>query len=102
MLETRLMRSLNVLLITLFFSATVAAHDLEADAEVAYLTPSAPTVPIIPAPTAPIVPAAPPVPAPVPGTIPLKIEEPIDPAEVAYDLTMSWLKPDEWKAKVKS
>lgn len=32
----------------------------------------------------------------------LKIEEPIEPSEVAYDLTMSWMKEDEWKTKVRT
>ena len=39
---------------------------------------------------------------PLPGQVALKLEEPIDACDVAYDLTMSWVKPDEWKAKVKS
>lgn len=91
------MRSLCVLLITLFFPAVVAAHDL--DSEVAYLPPTAQPIQ-----AQAQVQAQAPVPArvSVPGAVALKIEEPIDPTEVAYDLTMSWLKPDEWKAKVKS
>ena len=32
--------------------------------------------------------------------IPLTIDDPLDPSTVAYDLTMTWMKGDEWQQKV--
>jgi len=41
-------------------------------------------------------------PAPAPEHVALNIDEPLDASDVAYEVTMSWVKRDEWQAKVKS
>jgi hypothetical protein len=83
------MRLLCVPLLMLFFIFVFSAraHDLE-DIETAY-------IPM----TVQAVRAAP---KSIPGLVALKIEEPLDPSQVAYELTMSWMKSDEWKKKVKT
>jgi hypothetical protein len=84
------MRLLCVPLLMLFFACLTSgacAHDLE-DIETAYIAVTMQPVRAQP--------------KSIPGLVPLKIEEPLDPSEVAYDLTMSWMKSDEWKKKVKT
>ena len=37
---------------------------------------------------------------PATQTVALTLDDPLDPSGVAYDLTMSWMKTDEWQQKV--